>query len=47
MTRVYLSAPDVGPLEREYLLRAFDSGCMTTRALGTADAAVASESGLS
>ena len=26
MTRLYLSAPDVGPLEREYLLRAFDSG---------------------
>lgn len=24
--RVYLSPPDVGPLEREYLLRAFDSG---------------------
>jgi dTDP-4-amino-4,6-dideoxygalactose transaminase len=26
MSRVYLSAPDVGPLEREYLLRAFDGG---------------------
>ena len=26
MTRIYLSPPDVGPLEREYLLRAFDSG---------------------
>ena len=24
--RIYLSPPDVGPLEREYLLRAFDSG---------------------
>jgi dTDP-4-amino-4,6-dideoxygalactose transaminase len=26
MPRIYLSPPDVGPLEREYLLRAFDSG---------------------
>jgi dTDP-4-amino-4,6-dideoxygalactose transaminase len=26
MARVYLSPPDVGPLEREFLLRAFDSG---------------------
>ena len=26
MARIYLSPPDVGPLEREYLLRAFDSG---------------------
>ncbi len=26
MSRVYLSSPDVGPLEREALLRAFDSG---------------------
>jgi dTDP-4-amino-4,6-dideoxygalactose transaminase len=26
MARVYLSPPDVGPLEREYLLRALDSG---------------------
>lgn len=26
MTRIYLSPPDVGPREREYLLRAFDSG---------------------
>jgi dTDP-4-amino-4,6-dideoxygalactose transaminase len=26
MTRIYLSAPDVGPLERDCLLRAFDDG---------------------
>ena len=26
MARIYLSAPDVGPLERDYLLRAFDEG---------------------
>ena len=26
MPRIHLSSPDVGPLEREYLLRAFDSG---------------------
>lgn len=26
VSRIHLSAPDVGPLEREYLLRAFDSG---------------------
>lgn len=26
MTRIFLSSPDVGPLEREYLLRAFDDG---------------------
>lgn len=26
MTRIYLSSPDVGPLERQYLLRAFDEG---------------------
>jgi dTDP-4-amino-4,6-dideoxygalactose transaminase len=26
MSRIYLSAPDVGPLERDYLLRAFDDG---------------------
>lgn len=26
MGRIYLSPPDVGPLEREYLLRAFDAG---------------------
>jgi dTDP-4-amino-4,6-dideoxygalactose transaminase len=26
MARIYLSAPDVGPLERDYLLRAFDDG---------------------
>ena len=26
MSRIYLSPPDVGPLEREYLLRAFDGG---------------------
>jgi dTDP-4-amino-4,6-dideoxygalactose transaminase len=26
MARIHLSSPDVGPLEREYLLRAFDEG---------------------
>jgi dTDP-4-amino-4,6-dideoxygalactose transaminase len=26
MARIHLSPPDVGPLEREYLLRAFDDG---------------------
>lgn len=26
MPRIYLSSPDVGPLERKYLLRAFDDG---------------------
>ena len=26
MSRIYLSPPDVGPLEREHLLRAFDGG---------------------
>jgi len=26
MSRIFLSAPDVGPLERDYLLRAFDEG---------------------
>src|SRR4051812_18811109 len=26
VSRIYLSPPDVGPLEREYLLRAFDEG---------------------
>lgn len=26
MSRMYLSAPDVGPLERDYLMRAFDEG---------------------